>query len=501
MDIKINNLIYIRYSRKSSEAKERQALSIPDQNKECDELEQRYVLNVKYKLQEEKSAYKPNNRPKYKEMVELITSGKANAILTWKPDRICRNPLEGGQILQLLQDGILKEIRTPLGDVYTPESDHLILQIHFGMANQYSRNLSQNVRRGLKRKIEDRHEYPRPAPLGYEGYGERGQRNIRPNPVTSAFIQKAFRLASTGVYSLNDTTETLFKEGLRTRRGKKVSKSHMDTILHNPLYYGFFYHNGELFEGNYQPIVEKGLYDLVQDKLNDRSKPKVEKWQREFVRLFRCGNCGCAITTSNKKKFIKKTREWKQFIYHHCTHRRGNCHEMPVTDADLKDILYKELEKIEIDKEVWQLGVDLVKAKYKKELEANKNQHYYFSVEQNHIRDKVQRLTEMRADEELTHEEYLEQKNKLISQLESLEAKTQDNNDTLKTWLELAEDFFNTAFQVRDIMLDGTPEQKQKVLAKVGENFILKSKMLTFSFKQPYDVLLKPEYRTDVLRD
>jgi DNA invertase Pin-like site-specific DNA recombinase len=161
----MNNLTYIRYSRKSSEKKERQALSIHDQNKECDDLSFREGLKVKYRLEEAKTAFKPNKREQFSLMVELVKSGKANAILTWKPDRICRNPLEGGIVLQLLQDGILKEIRTPLGDIYTPDSDHLILQIHFGMANQYSRNLSQNVRRGLTRKVQDRKEYPRRAPL------------------------------------------------------------------------------------------------------------------------------------------------------------------------------------------------------------------------------------------------------------------------------------------------------------------------------------------------
>ena len=89
----MNNLTYIRYSRKSSEAKEKQALSIKDQNKECDDLSFREGLKIKYKLEEAKTAFKPNKRAQFSLMVELVKSGKANAILTWKPDRICRNPL------------------------------------------------------------------------------------------------------------------------------------------------------------------------------------------------------------------------------------------------------------------------------------------------------------------------------------------------------------------------------------------------------------------------
>src|SRR3989344_9147537 len=163
----MNNLTYIRYTRKSSEPKEKQALSIEEQTAECEKLEARQELNVIYKLEESHSAFKPNNRPEFDKMVSLIESGKANAILTWKPDRLCRNPKEGGNLLQLLQDGILKEIRCADGDIYTQDSDHLILQIHFGMANQYSRNLSRNVKRGNYYRFHNKKKWIGPAKPGY----------------------------------------------------------------------------------------------------------------------------------------------------------------------------------------------------------------------------------------------------------------------------------------------------------------------------------------------
>lgn len=497
--ITYRNYKYIRYARKSSESKEKQALSITDQNKECELYAHREGLHVTLKLEEVKSAFKPDRREKFNKMVELIKNGDVDAILTWKPDRLCRNPKEGGIILQLLQDGILKEIRTPLGDIYTPDSDHLILQIHFGMANQYSRVLSQNVRRGLYRKVVDRKEYPRPARIGYEGFGERGQRNIRPNPVQAHFIEKSFKLASTGVYSYGRIADLLFEEGFRTNNGKTVGKSHIEQILKNSMYYGYFLWNGELCEGNYEPIISKGLFDLVQEKLHDRSKPVNTKWLHEFTRLIRCGTCGCAVTTTTKKKYIKKSMEWKYFTYHHCTHRRGKCTEKPIKDSELKEMLLDQIEKVSMDKEVWQLGITLIKEKHKGEITKNKNQHFYFSQEQQHIRDKIQKLIDMRANEELTKQEFMQQKSKLLNQLAGYENKVKDSNQSLKTWLELMEDFFNTAFQARDVMENGTPEAKQKVLSKIGENFLLRDKVLTFSFKKPYDVLISASTRTDVL--
>ena len=190
----MNSLRYIQYSRKSSESKEKQALSIPDQNTECEKLVMREGLNVVKKLKEEKTAFKPHKRKYFDLMLELIKSGQADAILCWHVNRISRNAEESGIIVQLLQDGIIKEIRTASGDAYTPESDHFILQIKMGMANEYSRGISKDVKRAMKSKCE-RGEYPREAPIGFEGYGEKGRRNIKPHPFEAEVIKNVCALA------------------------------------------------------------------------------------------------------------------------------------------------------------------------------------------------------------------------------------------------------------------------------------------------------------------
>lgn len=296
-------LKWAEYARKSSEPKERQVLSIRDQLTENAIVRERLAIKLAIEpITEEKSAFKPNKRPKLQELIRLIESGDINAIIIWKLDRLCRNPEEGGKIIQLLQDGKIKQIRTSDStDAYYPESDTMILQFHFGMANQFSRTLSQNVRRGLRRKVHDRKQYPRFAPLGYENCGELLQRNIRPSVINGHFIKKGFNIAATGLYSLSQIGDILYNDGLRNSKGGRVSKGHIEAILKNPVYCGFFRFHGELCEGDYEPLISKALFDLVQEKLKDRSKPKQIIWNREFIKMFRCGECGCQITTHNRK--------------------------------------------------------------------------------------------------------------------------------------------------------------------------------------------------------
>lgn len=493
-----NTLRYIQYARKSSEAKEKQALSIEDQKAECQKYALHENLNIVYRLEEAKSSYKPHNRPEFDRMVALIESKQADAILTWKPDRLCRNPEEGGKLLQMLQDGIIKEIRTATGDNYNQESDHLVLQIHFGMANQYSRNLSQNVKRGLNHKAE-RGEFPRPAILGYKSTGDRGKRIMELDPFEAPIIRDAFNLARTGYYSLGYVCDYFSKRGLRTKRGKKISKSHVYVILTSSTYYGYFYHNGELHKGTYEPLVSKQLFDEVQEALKDRSKPRKFEWNHEFNGLIRCADCGCAISTSFKTKYYKETHRKATYIYHRCTRRRGNCHQKPITADEMNKALLDNLIRIKIDEETWQLGIKLLKEKHKYETEQNIQDLTHYQNQYRQIQERINRLIDMRADGELTREEFMAQKEILLKEQASFEALLNDNKNSARNWLELTEKYLNTAYYIRETMEHGKPEAKKQLILDVGENLLFGDKKLDFSFKKPYDVLLLPEYRTNVL--
>jgi site-specific DNA recombinase len=492
---------YCQYCRKSSESRERQALSIQDQEAECQEYADREKIVVpdSFRFQESKSAFKPNNRRAFERMVELIKAGAVNAILTWKPDRLSRNPEEGGKILQLLQDGTLKEIRTATGEIYTQDSDHLILQIHFGMANQYSRNLSQNVKRGLLHKVK-RKEYPRRAPIGFVSTGEDGRKNLVPHPTEAPIIKELFNLASTGNYSLGYLMDWLYEtKKFRNRSGHKIYKSHLHAILTCSTYYGYFLYQDELYEGSYTPIISKKIFDRVQDALNDRSKPKVRSWKPFLNGIIKCGECGCAITTTVKRKFVKREDKNVEFRYNHCTHRKGNCAQTPMSSEELEEQLINSLSKIEIDKDIWQLGIKLLKAKYSGEFSTHRKRLRSLQNDLDKVHVRKNNLIVMRADDDINKDEFVEQKNILMLEQARIQSLMSDINDSSDSWLERAEEFFNIAYSIKHILKNGSVEEKRNMILSVGQNFILEDKKLDFQMTEPFDILLKPEYRSSVM--
>lgn len=155
---------YVIYARKSTESEDRQTLSIQSQIIEMQEIAKHENLDIVKIFQESKSAKAPG-RPVFSEMLEFIKKGKADGILCWKIDRLARNPVDEGLIKWMLQNNTIQQIKTFERD-YNPDDNVVIASIEFSMANQYIRDLSRNVKRGLAEKVR-RGEYPGSPPLGY----------------------------------------------------------------------------------------------------------------------------------------------------------------------------------------------------------------------------------------------------------------------------------------------------------------------------------------------
>jgi len=115
------------------------------------------------------------------------------------------------------------------------------------------------------------------------------------------------------------------------------------------------------------------------------------------------------------------------------------------------------------------------------------------------LQEKLNHLITMRANEELTKDEFIYQKNLFINEQARIKGMINDNENSSSNWLELAEKFLETSFQARDILLSDDLEKKRKLIMTVGENLLLKDKRLVFTFQKPFDILLKPTYHTDVL--
>ena len=147
---------YGLYARKSTTSEDRQASSIEDQIKECvDKVITPNGLNVKKIYKESFSAKIADIRDEFNKLIDDIENGRIDGLIAWHPDRLSRNMKEAGVIIDLVDRGLIKDLRFATFTFENNPAGKMLLGITFVMAKQYSEHLSESVDRGNKRAIED----------------------------------------------------------------------------------------------------------------------------------------------------------------------------------------------------------------------------------------------------------------------------------------------------------------------------------------------------------
>src|SRR5690349_19343761 len=145
--------VYVLYARKSTESEDRQVLSIDSQVREIKLMAARQGIAVSETLTESRSAKAPG-RPVFGELMRRVERGKVAGILCWKMDRLARNHLDHGRVLQALAEGTLEKVIT-IDRSYTGDgNDRFIGNFELGMATKYIDDLRANVKRGNRARRE-----------------------------------------------------------------------------------------------------------------------------------------------------------------------------------------------------------------------------------------------------------------------------------------------------------------------------------------------------------
>jgi len=194
---------YIIYARKSTEEDDRQILSIEAQLHELSEFAAKEKLEIVASFCEAKTAKEPG-RMKFAEMLELIEKDKSDGILSWHPDRLARNSVDGGKIIHLVDQGRIKALKFPTFWFEPTPQGLFMLQIAFGQSKYYVDNLRENVTRGMNQKIRNG-VWPCLAPIGYLNNPK--TRGIDLNKKKSPLVKKMFELYATGKYNLRELTD------------------------------------------------------------------------------------------------------------------------------------------------------------------------------------------------------------------------------------------------------------------------------------------------------
>ena len=485
---------YIIYARKSTDVEDKQVLSIEAQLVELRAYARNENLQIIDELVEKKSAKTPG-RPIFAELLKRVERGEANGVIAWHPDRLARNSIDGGQIVYLLDQTHLANLKFPTFWFENTAQGKFMLSIAFGQSKYYVDNLSENTKRGLRQKVR-RGEFPGLAPVGY--INDSRTKVITVDRRRASVAAEAFELYAKGESCFDDIAMFLFERGIKTSGNKRFPKDQIKRLLTNPFYYGHFRYAGEIYEGKHNAIISKKLFDDVQAVISRRNRPRKSKNNNPMTLcgVLRCGTCNMMITGEKRVK-RQKNGNIHHYTYYRCSKKSKiiTCKEPHIRGELLLEQILGILHHYEMPK-VWEGKLrDFIEKDQANEQNRNQAQITGLHADIAQLTIKLQRLLDGYLDQDIDRETYLIKKAEMMSQKKSFEEKLSKLTLGQNLWLEPMKRWIETAVSICKITNEADLANNKSLLSEIfGSNLILKNKTVRLSAPKTAFLPLKNQW-------
>lgn len=489
---------YFLYCRKSSEAEDRQVLSIESQRAD---LERRLLalpeVEVVEIIEESRSAMTPG-RPRFDAMVARLENGEAQGIATWAPDRLARNSIDGGRLIYLLDRGVLKDLKFSTYTFENNSQGKFMLQIMFGQSKYYSDALSENVKRGNRTKLENGWR-PNRAPLGYRN--DQATRTIIADPVYFPLIKNLFQLVASRGCSINAAARIarddwgFITPPVHGKLGVPLPDSTAHRILTDPFYAGVIVWDGRTWPGKHPQAVTRTTFDRLQ-AAQRRPVSIAPTLEVPYRGLIRCGRCGRAVTAEHKQKRAR------HYLYYHCTRRKlgDRCPELSIEAKALDAQILDFLRTLEM-----QPGLhDLILTSFeRREHELTRQSLAHQTTLEATLHDverQADELTTLKLRGQLTDAQFVAQRNRLHAERHDIAARLGTAQSGV-LGIEPLRDLLRISNQAADWFSRAKGEEKRMILKLAGSNLTLADKKLSIQAAIPFVEVAKLNACPSLLAD
>lgn len=489
MDVDLTKVPFGHYRRKSSEAEERQILSLEAQQSENEKTIKAEKLTIVKDYAESKSAKTPLKRELFEQLVRDIEKGVIKGIFAWNPNRLSRNSVDTGRLIYLMDEGKLLVVKTPAQTFQNTPNDKFMLSLFCSTAKLENDNKGEDVKKGLKAKA-GRGWLPNGAKPGYmnDPFAQRGSKTIKSDPIRFPIIKEAWHILLTGNYAPAQVMRIINEDlGYRSPKKKRIGgtpmvRSQIYTMFRDPFYYGLFEfpaRSGNWCVGQHEKMITEDEFWKAQEILGRRGRPQPHKHTFAYTGMLRCGECGASITADRRIK-VQKNGNSHLYIHYHCTHRKTDtkCKQGVVEVKELERQIVAALDELEIPQEFH----DFAMAQMEKESSAEESNTDKIVV---NLEKEIQRqqatidgLIDMRARKEIDEEPY--QRRLLAAKAEKARIQAfmrdpggqgDDSNGKISDGLAFVE-------HAKAKFENGSPETKKAILSTLGSNLTLKDKKL-----------------------
>ncbi len=442
------------------------------------------------------SGYKLKERKQFQAMVQYIRHNRIGHLIVLNVERLTRDFHGMVDLDDLIAEVGLSIHFTETNEVIGPESagdKRTFWAIKVAFARQYIVDLQHKARRSIEARL-DAGLYPFNAPLGYTCKAN----HLTPIDKEVPFVRKAFEWYATGTESLYTLSEKLYDAGLRTRKGGKVSVTTLAVLLQNPVVVGYVvwpyddckhtddHQKGELIEGQHEAIIDRGLFDKVQEVIGQNGHPHPQKQVFMTYRgLMRCGACGRVMSGFYNKE--------KGHTYYQSNKPRGqSCPHSKTYREELVEEKFREaLGRFTFPKDLYGWMREMLKASHEDKEGHFEAERRRLQGEESQLAAKLKRLFNDRLELEGMFDKATVQEKVTEIKLEQARVRSQRDRmdkDAVRyveqgiTMLDLVQD-------LRGTFEGAKPEQRHRLLKIIFKQVVVQDGQFRFEVNEPFTAL------------
>lgn len=276
--------VYARYS-----SRNQNDASIEQQVEECEAYAKENGLEIVKVYADRAFSGTTDQRPEFQRMLEESSGHGWSVLLTWKIDRFARNRYDAAFCKRALRKNGVRVLYVKEAIPEGPEGI-LLESVLEGVAEYYSENLAQNVRRGLYANARAG-KYNGAPPLGYK-VGEDGRLEI--DPEKAAIVRLIYKMYAEGSGPA-EIARRLNAAEAWTRGGRLWSPSTVRSTLRRDIYRGVYRYGDVVIPDGVPEIIDTATWEAVAARIARTAIGPVRRnRKRTYILsgLIRCGTCG-----------------------------------------------------------------------------------------------------------------------------------------------------------------------------------------------------------------
>lgn len=306
-------VIYARYS---SDKQTEQ--SIEGQLRVCHEYAERNNYSVVGEYIDRALTGTTDKRPEFLRMIEDSKKRTFDYVLVYQLDRFARNRYDSATYKAKLAKNNVR-VLSARENISDDASGVLMESVLEGMAEYYSKELSQKTKRGMKETVLKGRWTGGYLPYGYNIVDHK----FVINEFETSIIQNIYKKFIDGV-KIKDIVQDLNEKGIKNKLGKPFSSNYVSRILRNERYIGKISKTYESEEKSPQ-IIDNETFEMAQSKFKSIQGKNARYKADELYYLSGktvCGYCGSLVTADSGTNHSGTV-----YRYYKCSKRKkkGNC--------------------------------------------------------------------------------------------------------------------------------------------------------------------------------